>query len=169
MSYRQFFNSFLAYHPTDSLELKLMFYMQFRQDDADVLEKLKSLGLFDDDQFIEIESGSPAEVLQHILEKKWSMQPQDKDMIVMWHKLVYRQGGKLKECQSSMVVKGENMDETSMAKTVGLPLAMAALHMLKGDYQLKGMHLPIHPEIYLPVLKSLEQQGITFTEKIIER
>jgi saccharopine dehydrogenase (NADP+, L-glutamate forming) len=62
------------------------------------------------------------------------------------------------------VVKGDDPLRTAMAKTVGLPLAMAALLLLKEKITLRGIQIPTHKEIYIPVLQDLQREGIEFTE-----
>ena len=61
-----------------------------------------------------------------------------------------------------MVVKGQDHLNTAMARTVGLPLGIAARLVLEGRINLTGLHIPIVPELYVPVLQELEQQGIAF-------
>ena len=168
MTYRAFFNSFLAYSKHDSVELKLMQYLGLQQDDEEIMEKLRFLGVFDDQQRIEARQATPAQVLEEILSKKWSLQPEDKDMSVMWHKLNYTLDGASREIQSSLVVLGENHEHTSMAKTVGLPLGIAARQVLAGNIPLRGVQLPTQPEIYQPVMRELESLGIAFHEKEIK-
>ncbi len=67
---------------------------------------------------------------------------------------------------STLIVKGEDQLRTAMAKTVGLPLGIAAKLILEGKIQLTGLHIPILAQIYEPVLEELEQQGIIFFENI---
>ncbi len=164
MTYREFINSFLPYHPTDSVELKLFHYLNIPQD-SEIVYKLKWMGIFDKTP-IGLKKATPAQVLEHILKQKWQLQADDKDMIVMWHKFVYRKesGGELFRKTSSLVVTGENADKTAMAKTVGLPLAVAAKLVLTGQLNLKGMYIPTIPEIYDPILAELEDFEITFQE-----
>ena len=88
------------------------------------------------------------------------MEPTDKDMILMLHEIEY-DGGSI---ESSLVVKGTDNLRTAMAKTVGLPLGIAAKFILDGTFTQRGLHIPISKEIYLPVLKELENHGVTFTE-----
>lgn len=166
MTYRQFINSFLAYSPKDTVETKLKYYLNIRQDDEDLMDKLQYLGVFDN-TVIGLKSGTPAQILQHILEQKWFLSPGDKDMTVMYHKFNYRLNGELKEIQASMVVIGEDQTYTSMAKTVGLPLGIAAKNMLNGNFKITGVHLPIYPEIYKPIMEELTKNGIVFSEKQI--
>jgi saccharopine dehydrogenase (NAD+, L-glutamate forming) len=164
MTYREFINSFLYYHPTDSVELKLYHYLHIDQD-SDIIQKLKWLGIFDNTK-IGLKKATPAQILEHILKQKWQLLPDDRDMIVMWHKFIYREKvtGLESEITSSVVVKGCGNKNTAMAKTVGLPLAMAAKLFLTGKIKLKGMFIPTHPDIYEPVLDELEKYGIYFEE-----
>ena len=88
MTRRDFTNSFLYYHPTDSVETKL-YHDQNIPQDSDIIGKLKWLGIFDNVP-IGMEHGTPAQVLEHILKDKWKLSPNDKDMMLMWHKFTYR-------------------------------------------------------------------------------
>jgi len=166
ITHRQFTNSFLAFNASDSVELKLMHYMKLDQD-SEVIEKLNWLGIFDDEPVGLGKNATPAQILQRILEKKWSLEPEDKDMIVMWHKLHTLEAGESseREFHSSMVVIGEPRPKTAMAKTVGLPVAMAAKLVLTGEFKTPGVHMPVIPELYSPILEELETYGISFTEK----
>lgn len=164
MTHREFINSFLAYNLHDSVELKVMHYLRLSQDDDEYMERLQWLGLFTD-ELVGLEKGTPAQILQHILEKKWTLEPEDKDMIVMWHKFGYKQNGEAKEINASMVMIGKNQDETAMAMTVGLPLAIIAKHILKGNINRTGVELPIYKEVYEPVLAELETLGCHFYEE----
>ena len=105
-----------------------------------------------------------ADILQFIAETKLGMQPDDKDMIVMLHEISYVLNSTTKNISSSLLVKGENSLRTAMAKTVGLPLGIAATLILKGSITLTGLQIPTSKEIYEPVLAELEKQGICFSE-----
>ncbi len=166
LTHRSFINTLLGYNPDDSVELKLMHYLQIPQD-SEVMEKLEWLGIFENTP-IGLESATPAQVLQHILEKKWAMDPEDQDMIVMWHKFGYRMNGELKMIESSMVRKGKSADDTAMAETVGLPVGIATRMILEGTITTPGVHLPTTKEIYEPILEELAQEGITFEEREVE-
>lgn len=165
MTNRQFLNSFLAYHPTDSVEIKLMMYLHLDQDDTVIMDKLKWLGLFDNTEKIGLKDASPAQILQQILEKKWKLEEHDKDMIVMWHKFIYDLHGKRYDREASLIVIGDDQVYTSMAKTVGLPVGIATKLILDGTIKEPGVHIPVKKGIYLPVLKELENYGILFKEK----
>lgn len=164
MTRRQYVNSFLKYRDGDSVELKLAYYLGIDVDSPE-MEALAWLGLFEDEPVGLNEDASPARILQHILEGKWSMQPADKDMIVMWHKFVYEMNGSEHEIQSSLVVTGKDREHTAMSRTVGLPIGIAARHLLEGNIDLRGLQLPLEPGIYQPILAELENFGVRFEEK----
>jgi saccharopine dehydrogenase-like NADP-dependent oxidoreductase len=163
MTYRQFLNSFLAYNPNDSVELKLMHYLKIDQDN-DIMDKMESLDLFSD-KVVGIPNATPAKVLQHILEQKWTLQETDLDMIVMYHLFGFELNGKRMQRESYMVLEGKDRVRTAMAKTVGLPVAIAARMILNGVISTPGVHTPIAKEVYEPVLRELEDFGIRFIEK----
>ncbi|PIB36573.1 saccharopine dehydrogenase [Reichenbachiella sp. 5M10] len=166
MTHRQFINSFLSYNPSDSVELKLAHYLNLDMD-SEEMYKLKWLGMFDE-ELVGMDQGTPAQILEHILKKKWTIQSDEKDMIIMWHKFEYVENGELKKLQSYMAVEGVDAVHTAMSKTVGLPLAVSAQLMLQGKLTVKGVHIPTEESIYRPVLEALEGYGVNFTETEIE-
>lgn len=163
MTYRDFINSFLKYEPNVPVEIKLQEYCQNAADPV-VFEKLKWLGIFDDRK-IGLKNATPAQILQKLLEEKWKMDPQDKDMIIMQHEFKYSKGNEDKMIVSAMAIEGKNQEETAMAMTVGLPLGIATKLLITGKIKHKGIVLPIQEDIYLPILKELETYGIRFEEK----
>ena len=167
MSYRDFINSFLPYKPYDSVELKLRHYLKIDQDDV-IWDKLLELDLFNGDKIIGLKDATPAQMLQHILMESWTLQEDDKDMIVMYHKFGYELDGVRKQIESNMVVIGEDQTYTAMAKTVGLPVAIATLAILNGKIKTPGVQLPINKEVYDFILNELAEYGIEFSEKQVE-
>lgn len=103
-------------------------------------------------------------VFQHLLEDKLKLNKSDKDMIVMLHEISYTLNGKEHQLNSSLVVKGDDEQNTAMAKTVGLPLGIAATLLLENKLPIRGLHIPVKAAIYEPVLEKLEQEGIRFRE-----
>lgn len=134
--------------------------------DAEVMKKLEYLELFSN-RPIKLKEGSPAELLQNLLEEKWLLKPGDKDMIVMQHQFEYVLGGERKKLNSSLVVIGDDEVHTAMAKTVGLPLAISVKNFLTGKFRLCGVQIPTVKEIYEPMLSELEELGVRFIEKEI--
>ncbi|KUJ63242.1 saccharopine dehydrogenase [Flavobacteriaceae bacterium CRH] len=164
MSYRQFTNSFLPYHPTDSVEIKMRLILKIDQDDI-MWDKLLELDLFNPDKKVNLPNATPAQILEKILSDSWSLEPDDKDMIVMYHKFGYILDGKKAQIDSKMVCIGDDQTYTAMAKTVGLPVAMATLLILNKKITTPGVQLPINKELYKPILKELEEYGVIFNEQ----
>jgi saccharopine dehydrogenase-like NADP-dependent oxidoreductase len=167
MTYRDFTNSFLTYKPHDSVELKLRHYLKIDQDDV-IWDKLLELDLFNDKKKVGLKDATPAQILQKILMDSWALKKDDKDMIVMYHKFGFEKEGRKRQIESSMVVVGEDQTYTAMAKTVGLPVAMACLQILNGRVHTPGVQLPLKKEMYQDVLTELEKHGIRFVEKEVE-
>ena len=167
LTYREFVNLFLPYSPTDSVELKVRYALKIDQDDL-MWYKFLELDLFNNKKTIDIKDATPAQALQKILMEKWSLKPNDKDMIVMYHKFGYELNGEKKQIDSNMVLIGEDQTFTAMAATVGLPVAMAALKILNKEITTPGVQIPITKEVYDPILKELEEYGVVFKEKEVE-
>lgn len=111
---------------------------------------------------------SPAQILQHLLEQKWTLAPGDKDMCVMMHVMDYTLDNVTRRIYSSMVATGKDEVYTAMAKTVGLPAAIATKMILTGAIKKTGVVIPVTPDIYNPVLKELaDNYAIQFVESTI--
>jgi len=164
MSYRDFVNAFLPYSPYDSVELKLRHALKIDQDDI-VWDKLVELDIFNSKKRVKLKKATPAQILQKILLDSWTLAECDRDMIVMYHKFGYEKNGKNYQIDSSMVVLGEDQTYTAMAKTVGLPVAIATISILNGKIKTPGVQIPVTKEIYEPILKELQAFGIIFKEK----
>lgn len=135
--------------------------------DAEIEKQMDYLELFSDKK-IGIAEGTPAQLLQALLEEKWKLKPNDKDMIVMQHQFEYTLPGKgIQKLNSSLVVIGKDEHHTGMALTVGLPLAITVKNFLTKKFSLNGVQIPTKKEIYVPLLKELEENKIIFNEKII--
>lgn len=129
-----------------------------------ILKQLFFLGMDDNETRMDKGKCSAADLLQFAAEKKLSLRPYDKDMIIMKHEIEWMLEGQKKIWHSSLVVKGENNLRTAMAKTVGLPLGIAARNILNGKIKLTGLHIPTARDIYEPVLEELELHGVMFRE-----
>ena len=163
-TYRQFLNTFLPWSDQLTVEEKLAEVIPDL--DFPTFEKLQWLGLFES-MPLPITDGTPAQLLQAILEAHWSLQPADRDLIVMQHQVEIQTETGIKKIISSLVDIGQDAVHTAMAKTVGLPLAIAVDLFLKGEISLRGLQLPVVPELYLPILEALEKEGIRFEERVV--
>lgn len=162
LTYREYIESFLPYDER-SVEERFADCIAVSIDDP-IMEKFKWLDLFSDKK-TGIKEGTPALILQKILEEKWTLNPDDKDLLVMQHQFVYKQDGQQKKIISSMSYEGIDQEHTAMAYTVGLPMAIVAKLILQSKIDLTGVQIPVAPQVYEPVLKELETLGIYFTEQ----
>lgn len=166
MTHRDFLNAFLNYDSQLMVEEKLCFAFKILPNGPE-MKRLRWSGLFDR-ELIGLKEGTPAQILEHILNKKWRLNPGDKDLIVMWHRFVYELDGAKKEIHASLTATGDDAIYTAMAKTVGWPLAIAARLLLEGKIQARGVCIPVTKEIYEPVLTELKTLGISLTEQEIQ-
>jgi saccharopine dehydrogenase-like NADP-dependent oxidoreductase len=159
MTFNDLLSSFLP--GNRNLEDRLMNFIHGNK--KEIFEKIKWLGFFAN---IPLPQGhhSPAALLQNLLEITWKLEPGDCDRIVMQHEFKYKIKNNNFIRYSSLIVDGDNDKNTAMAKTVGLPMAIACKLILEDKIKLKGVHLPVMKEIYEPVLKELEELGIKFNE-----
>ena len=164
MSYREYVNCFLPYDDKLSIEEKLQRVLSISKGDEN-WEKIKEIDILSSNKKIPLKNASPAQILEYILKDAWKLEKKDKDMIVMYHEFGYETSlGENEKIISTMVCKGKDDTYTAMAKTVGLPLAISSILLLNNKINLTGIHTPIDKEIYNPVLKELEANGINFEE-----
>ena len=162
LTHRGFLDTFLDSADHGSIEKKIS--ANFGLDaSGEEMKRLQWSGLFSD-ELVGLQQGTPAQILEHILMKKWKLNDGDKDFIVMWHRFIYEQNGQKKEIQSYLTATGKDEIETAMAKTVGLPLAIAADLLIEGKISSRGVVIPTVKEIYEPVLATLRKFDIRFTE-----
>lgn len=158
MTHRAFVESFLP-PGIDSLEARMSELVRAEVSVA-VLKCLTWSGFFED-TLVGLDAGTPAQVLQQILNKRWAMQAGDRDRVVMLHRIRYGREGKQFECTSGFSAEGDPHGLTAMATTVGLPLAMAVQLFLEDKIKARGVQLPVAAEFYEPILHKLE--GTVFT------
>jgi len=164
LTYAQLVEAFLpASAKEENVEQRLCSFCNIKPEGIE-MEMIRSTGILYNN-VIGLPTATPAQILQHLLQSKWILKPEDKDMIVMQHLFEYTLDGKNESIHSSLVTKGESVEQTAMAKTVGLPLGIVARLILQNKISLRGVQIPVQEEIYKPVLKELKEYGISFIEK----
>jgi saccharopine dehydrogenase (NADP+, L-glutamate forming) len=163
-TYADFIASFLPGTGNDLLKRLCEFTGKNATDE--IIKMIAWTGLLSDEK-IDLIKASPAMILQKLLEQKWKLAATDKDMIVMQHLFEYTDSkGQQLSSTSTLVVIGEDNEKTAMAKTVGLPLAMAVRRLIKGEIKLRGVQIPVMPEVYEPILNELAENGIVFEDRV---
>lgn len=163
LTHRKFIELFLNGKSNESVEDKLCKTFGVTKQ-SEAFTRLQWSGFYTDEP-IGLTSGTPAQVTEHILNKKWRMLPGDKDFIVMWHRFKFSIQGKEKEIQAWLSATGVDEINTAMAKTVGLPLGIAARLVMQGKIKRTGVTIPVFKELYQPVLKELATEGIALQEQ----
>lgn len=162
-TYYDFFEAFLP-GSGDDLKSRLVDFMGSDYEAASI-DKILWTGIADNITIPLKGNHSPAFILQDLLEGKWKLQPEDRDLVVMQHIFEYTLNGKNIQLRSSLHIEGENNVKTAMGKTVGIPLAISLKNLLLGNCSQKGLLLPVIPELYAPVLLELENDfNIRFEE-----
>ncbi|MCP5104623.1 MAG: saccharopine dehydrogenase [bacterium] len=132
--------------------------------DSQVMKRLEWLGLFSDETVPDY--GNHLDILSHRLQEKLYYKEGEKDMLVLRHKFVVENKDKSTDSiTSTMIEYGIPGGDSSMARTVSLPLAIGVRLMAEGKINLTGVQISNKKEIYEPVLEELEQLGIKLEEK----
>jgi len=133
--------------------------------DSEPMQWMSWLGLFEQDPIPE-GTETVLDALVHLLFEKLQYAPGERDMIVLYHEFgAVFPDGRSEQSTSTLVDYGLPGGYSAMSRTVGLPAAIAARMILEGTIKQTGVHVPVIPKIYDPVLDELEAQGIRFEEK----
>jgi hypothetical protein len=131
-----------------------------------VIKRLDWLGLFGD-MLLPKDKDNPLDYLNVLTLQKMSIGEHERDMVVMHHEFIAAYPSKKEYVTSTLVDYGIPDGDTSVARTVALPAAIAVKMILQHDITLTGVHIPVIPEIYNPILDELEDLGIKFEEKSV--
>ncbi|MBL7713679.1 MAG: saccharopine dehydrogenase NADP-binding domain-containing protein, partial [Chitinophagaceae bacterium] len=165
LTYKEWMQQLMGYDDT-ALAPAEFAWKKFDIKSPSVQKMIEWLDLFTD-QPIGKGRLSSAAILLDILSRKWKMEPEDKDMVVMQHEIEYRYKGNVNNLVTSMVTTGANSEFSAMAKTVGMPMAILAELVLSKNIRIPtGVLIPTMPEVYRPVLNRLRKYGIAFEDVI---
>lgn len=163
LTFAQFTAQLIGSSGTD-LKAELASYLDLPMD-AKPIADLEWLGFLGSDALPD-GADTPLDILAARMLQKMSYAPGERDMLVMQHEFVAEYPDRIETITSTMVDYGIPNGDTSMSRLVGLPAAIAAKHVLLGTIDLTGVHAPMIPEIYEPILAELAQMGVAFTETV---
>jgi len=129
-----------------------------------VIKRLEWLGLFSDKELPK-DKDNPLDYLNVLTLGKMLLQKNEKDMIIMHHEFVVDYPSKKEYITSTLVNLGITDGDSAVSRTVALPAAIAVKMILKKQTNITGVHIPVLPEIYNPILNELGEMGIKFKEK----
>ena len=131
-----------------------------------IIKRFEWLGLFSDNKLPE-NKDNPLDFLNIITLEKMAIKPGERDMIVMHHEFFADYPSKREYITSTLIDYGIPNDDTAIARTVSLPAAIAVKLIVEGKIKATGVHIPVLPNIYDPILDELEDIGIKFMEKTL--
>jgi len=134
---------------------------------SDTMERLGWLGLFDESP-LTVAKGANVDVIVDLMVRKMSYSPGEKDMIIVHEEVEVEFPDRREKHLSTMRVEGVPNGDSAMSRAVSLPAAIAARLILEGKIDLSGVHLPMLPEIYEPVLAELEEYTFAFKHQCFE-
>jgi len=165
LSFKQITAALIGLQNEENVESEVSKILQINVD-GKIMQNLRWLGIFSDN-LIGKNNVSLADILQLLLEEKWKLSPQDKDMVILQHEFIYLQNNVKKKLISYLVDIGLDSKKTSMAKLVGLPLALSVEAFIQGAFgNISGVHIPSGEAIYPIMMEKLKANGIIFKELI---
>jgi saccharopine dehydrogenase-like NADP-dependent oxidoreductase len=162
MTYRQYIST-LTGLPTENLEVALAKHLHI-DTYSSVMKKLEWLDLLSE-KYLSPHVATPLDVLADRMMEKLNYGPGERDMAVLHHEFISGSPGERHRVTSTFIGYGEPHGDSAVARTVALPAAIGTALLLQGKISLRGVRIPIYPEIYIPVLQELESHGIIFKEQ----
>jgi saccharopine dehydrogenase (NADP+, L-glutamate forming) len=162
-TYGDLTRQFIGATPKDNLPVKTAAFLDIKPY-ATVIKRLEWLGLFGNEHLPK-DKNNPLDYLNVLTLQKMSMGTHERDMVVMHHEFIAEYPSKKEYVTSTLVDYGIPDGDTSVARTVALPAAIAVKMILHKQITLHGVYIPVIPEIYNPILDELEEMGIKFREK----
>lgn len=169
VTYAQFMRGLLPDDAPDSGDLKADVATYLGLDtNGVVINNLAWLGLFAE---VPIDTPqdqlSPLDLMTKVMLERMQYAAGERDLIVLEHHFeAHYADGKKERITSTLAAMGDPDGASAMARTVSLPAAIAVDMILRGEITAIGVHIPVTPEIYEPILTKLETLGIQFEERI---
>ena len=134
---------------------------------ASAFKRIEWLGLFGDTPLPE-GVDSPLDCLHELTSRKLTLPVNERDMIVMHHEFMIQYDDRQELMTSTLVDYGVPNEDTAVARTVAYPAAIASRLVANGDIKMTGVRIPVHEEIYVPIMDELQKDyGITFDERTL--
>jgi saccharopine dehydrogenase (NADP+, L-glutamate forming) len=133
--------------------------------DSFILDNFEWLGLLSN-ECLPLEEGGVIDIMTARMLEKMPYEPGERDMIILYHNFIAEYtGGRKEEITSTLIDYGIPNGDSSMSRTVSLPVAVGARMILEGRFEKPGVWVPVIPELYNPILDELETLEIKCEEK----
>lgn len=164
LTYKDFLKKLMNNPAEEDIKKALSAHLNI-EENSDIIKRYEWLGLLSDEP-LPLEKGSPLNILGAIMLEKLQYAEGERDMIMLQHQFIASYPGDKKEkITSTLIDFGIPHGDTSMGRTVGLPAAISTKLILEGKIEKTGVHIPVTPEIYTPILQELKELDIAFKEK----
>ena len=164
LTYKDFLKKLMNSPAEEDIKKSLSAHLNI-EENSDIIQRYEWLGLLSDEP-LPLEKGSPLNILGAIMLEKLQYAEGERDMIMLQHQFIASYPGDKKEkITSTLIDFGIPHGDTSMGRTVGLPAAISTKLILEGKIEKTGVHIPVTPEIYIPILQELKELDIAFKEK----
>jgi len=150
---------------TENLKQKVADFLKLSHDDFRV-NNMEWLGLFDSHKKVPAKITTLLDALCHICKEKMVYKSGERDMLLMKHDFVIEYPDRTEHVTCTLIDFGIKNGDSSMSRTVSIPVAIAIRLVLEGKFNLTGLQIPTIPELYNPILDELEQLGIKFMDKV---
>ncbi len=164
VTYKQFLDTFITVKNSGDIRKDLAAQL-WLADDSHILDKFEWLGMFGEDKIPEGATNA-VDIFADLLLEKMPYKEGERDMIILAHDFTADFLDHKERIQATMINYGIPNGDSSMARTVSLPAAIATRMILEGEISgITGVHIPVMPEVYNPVLAELETMDISFEEE----
>ncbi len=164
LTYKDFLKKLMNKPAEEDIKKSLSAHLNI-EENSDIIQRYEWLGLLSDEP-LPLEKGSPLNILGAIMLEKLQYAEGERDMIMLQHQFIASYPGDKKEkITSTLIDFGIPHGDSSMGRTVGLPAAISTKLILEGKIEKTGVHIPVTPEIYNPILQELKELDIVFKEK----
>ncbi len=164
LTYKDFLKKLMNSPAEEDIKKSLSAHLNI-EENSDIIQRYEWLGLLSDEP-LPLEKDSPLNILGAKMLEKLQYEEGERDMIMLQHQFIASYPGDKKEkITSTLIDFGIPHGDSSMGRTVGLPAAISTKLILEGKIEKTGVHIPVTPEIYIPILQELKELDIAFKEK----